>query len=164
MSRYAIALGSNLGDRLAHLQSAIDAISSWGDVEAISSLYETEPVGGPEQGAFYNAVVVVRTPLPPDQVLDACHQIEAQARRTRQVRWGPRTLDLDIVAWDGAGISSARLEIPHPRAHQRRFVLEPLVEIWPEVTLANGLDALTNLAHSDGEVERLSSIWHQPDD
>lgn len=128
--RAFVALGSNLGDRRGHLR---DAVAALGDVVAMSRVYETEPVGGPdEQGPYLNMVVEVETPLDPFALLRRCQRIEAQAMRQRTVRWGPRTLDVDIVLYDGVTIDGPDLTLPHPRFAERRFVLAPLSDIAPD--------------------------------
>ena len=149
MNRYAIALGSNLEDRMGNLGLAVDGLAEFLTVVAASGIYESEPVGGPKQGAFLNAVVLVDTVLGPEEMLVQCTRIETFGGRVREERWGPRTIDLDIVAWDGGPHRSEQLEIPHPRAHQRAFVLLPLVELWPDVLLADGRTAADALAGLD---------------
>lgn len=158
MTRYAIGLGSNQGDRLAHLQAGIRLISELGDVEAVSGLYQTDPIGGPEQGAYLNAVAVLSSPLDPAALLDGLHQIEAGRGRVREEKWGPRTLDLDIVASDVSWAEAPR--IPHPRAAEREFVLRPLVEVWAEAEVSPGLTAVRALADLDPQgVELVSQDW-----
>ncbi len=131
-----IALGANLGDRSATLASAIRALTTeyaatW---RASSSLYETSAVGGPAgQPDYLNAVVSITTPLPPHDLLDALLHIERLHGRRREVRHGPRTLDLDLLLYDDCVIADHRLQVPHPRAHLRRFVLTPLAEIAPKL-------------------------------
>ncbi len=126
-----IALGSNLGDREAYLRSAVDGLV---EVTAMSNVYETEPVGGPDdQGPFLNMVVEVTTSLDPFALLRRCQRIEAEAMRQRTVRWGPRTLDVDIIAYDDVTMTSEELMIPHPRFAERRFVLAPLSELAPQL-------------------------------
>lgn len=160
MNRYAIALGSNLGDRMGNLGSALGRLAELLTVVAKSGIYESEPVGGPEQCAFLNAVVLVDTVLEPEDTLTLCLAIEAAGGRVRGERWGPRTIDLDIVAWDGGSHSSANLEIPHPRAHERAFVLVPLVEVWPEVVLADGRTAVESIIGQDtGGIVRTDTDW-----
>lgn len=106
-----------------------------GAVVAVSSLYETEPIGGPEQGPFLNAVVVVDTDRPPRRLLEAGLGAEGEAGREQRQPWGPRTLDVDVLLYGDAEVDEAGLRIPHPRIAQRRFVLEPLVEAWPEAEI-----------------------------
>lgn len=159
MTRYAVALGSNQGDRVGQLRGAIDAMSGLGTVAAVSRLYETEPIGGPEQAPFLNAVAIVDTSLPPSELLGRLQAIEDHHGREREVRWGPRTLDLDIVAVDGGPVDQAGLQIPHPRAAERRFVLQPLVDVWPEADLGGVTAAEALRRVSDQEVDLLAHRW-----
>lgn len=125
-----VALGSNLGDRESYLRLGVAGL---GHVTAMSSVYETDPVGGPDgQGAYLNMVVEVETSLDPFALLRRCQRIEAEAMRQRVVRWGPRTLDVDIIRFGDISIDSEDLVVPHPRFAERRFVLEPLAEIAPD--------------------------------
>jgi dihydroneopterin aldolase/2-amino-4-hydroxy-6-hydroxymethyldihydropteridine diphosphokinase len=125
-----IALGSNLGDRLGFLRAGVLGLPM---VVAMSQVYETDPVGGPDdQGAYLNMVVEVETTLDPFALLRRCRQIEAESMRQRVVHWGPRTLDVDIVMYDDISITSDELTVPHPRFAERRFVLTPLAEIAPD--------------------------------
>lgn len=128
--RTFLSLGSNLGDRRAHLRQAVDMLPS---VAAVSPVYETDPLGGPEQDRFLNVVVEITTDLAPNALLGLCHRIEANAERVREQRWGPRTLDVDIIWMDGVEIDTERLTIPHPRWRQRRFVLAPLRDLAPDL-------------------------------
>lgn len=128
--RAYVALGSNLGDRESFLRLGVRGL---GHVTAMSSVYETDPVGGPEdQGAYLNMVVEVETSLDPFALLRRCQRIEAEAMRQRVVRWGPRTLDVDIIQFGDISIDSDELVVPHPRFAERRFVLEPLAELAPD--------------------------------
>ena len=125
-----VALGSNLGDREGYLRFAVGEL---GNVVALSQVYETEPVGGPDgQGAYLNMVVKVQTSLDPYAFIRRCQRIEANALRQRIVHWGPRTLDVDVLFYDEVHITSEKLTVPHPRINERRFVLTPLSEIAPE--------------------------------
>jgi 2-amino-4-hydroxy-6-hydroxymethyldihydropteridine diphosphokinase len=126
-----LALGSNLGDRLGTLQGCVQAIGGLPDTDvlAISPVYETVPVGGPAQPDYLNAVLVVRTGLPPRALLDAAHRIEADFARVRDERFGPRTLDIDIISYDGQVSTDPVITLPHPRAHERAFVLAPWHDI-----------------------------------
>jgi 2-amino-4-hydroxy-6-hydroxymethyldihydropteridine diphosphokinase len=163
VTRYAIGLGSNLGDRLGHLVAACRAIAAQVDRCDVSSLYETVPVGGPDQGPFLNAVMLVETTLEPLQALDLLQEVEQAHDRTRDARWGPRTLDLDLLATDGPTHSSERLLIPHPRAVEREFVLRPLVEIWPDAPLGEDQTAERALATVGPQgVDRLARDWIPP--
>ena len=125
-----VALGSNLGDRVGFLRFGIEQL---GSVVRQSRVYETEPVGGPDQqGAYFNMVAVVETPLDPFAFIRRCQRIEAMAGRQRVIHWGPRTLDIDLLFYDDASISTEELLVPHPRIAQRRFVLHPLPDVAPE--------------------------------
>ena len=111
------------------------ALTGLGEIEAVSALYETEPIGGSDQGSYLNAVVVLITDLTARELLDACLAIEATRGRERRERWGPRTLDLDLLLHGDSVLDEPGLTVPHPRLTQRRFVLEPLVDAWPEAAL-----------------------------
>ncbi len=138
-ARAYLALGSNLGDRLAHLQLAVDALAGSPGVRvlAISRVYETAPVGGPPQDAYLNAVVAIETDLTPHELLHRCQQIEQLAARERTERWGPRTLDVDVLLFDGTRLDTDDLTIPHPRMWERGFVLAPLRDVAPDLVDAN---------------------------
>ena len=131
MTRAFLGLGSNLGDRLATLRSAVDALP---DVVAVSSVWETEPVGGPpDQASFLNLVVELDTTSTPRQLLDVCRTLEAEAHRVRVERWGPRTLDVDVLLVGDCVVEDDDLVVPHPRMWERRFVLAPLAELAPDL-------------------------------
>lgn len=131
-----IALGANLGDPVAALRGAVTALADHRIVvTAASSLYETDPVGGPDQPRYVNAVVVGTTHQSPLEVLDVLQSIEQTWGRTREVRWGPRTLDLDLIAYEDAVMETERLILPHPRASERAFVLVPWAEADPKAHL-----------------------------
>lgn len=135
-------------------------VEDLGKVSAVSALYETAPVGGPEQGPFLNAVVMLETDLEAHQLLAALHEIEDEGGRERKARWGPRTLDLDIVATDSGTIASPDLQIPHPRAAEREFVLRPLVDVWPGAPVGDGRTAATALDTVDDQgVVLLTRNW-----
>lgn len=160
MTRTAIALGSNLGDRLANFRFAARALTELGTLVSASSVYETAPIGGPEQDPFYNAVVVLDTRLEPRELLDELHRIEAEAGRVREVRWGPRPLDLDLILYGNRRAEGGGMVVPHPRFAQRRFVLEPLVEVWPEAMTPDGSPVEPLLATvSDQDVTRRGIWW-----
>jgi 2-amino-4-hydroxy-6-hydroxymethyldihydropteridine diphosphokinase len=134
MSTAVLSIGSNLGDRLAHLQGAVDSLRSW--VRAVSPVYETAPWGPVEQDDYLNAVVIVDDPdAAPGDWLARAHAAEQGAGRTRDVRWGPRTLDVDVVAVDDVVSDDPRLTLPHPRAAQRAFVLVPWLAVDPSASL-----------------------------
>jgi 2-amino-4-hydroxy-6-hydroxymethyldihydropteridine diphosphokinase len=132
-----ISLGSNLGDRFQYLQNALDALNlvTGIHVHSVSPVFETDPVGRPEQGQYLNAVAVVKTILSPEQFLEATQQIELAQNRERNERWGPRTLDIDLLAMDNEVRSTPELELPHPRAHERAFVLLPWSYLDPDFVI-----------------------------
>lgn len=148
-----LALGSNLGDRAAHLRRAITLIGRLEATRIIarSSVYASEPWGDSAQPEYYNAVVAITTPLTPNGLLEALQRIETQLGRLRDPnrRYGPRTLDLDILAIDGVQCANETLTLPHPHAHTRRFVIEPLAEIAPDHPLV----AMAQL--QDAEIKKL---------
>ena len=125
-----MALGSNLGDRMAYLRGAVDGFD---DVDGVSDVYETKPVGGPEQGAYLNMVVRLRTSAGAQELLAQCRASELEAGRVRVVRWGPRTLDADLLWIDGEQVDTPDLIVPHPRMHERDFVLVPLADVGPDL-------------------------------
>ncbi|WP_053617051.1 2-amino-4-hydroxy-6-hydroxymethyldihydropteridine diphosphokinase [Nocardiopsis sp. NRRL B-16309] len=136
MTRAVLALGSNLGDRRATLQGAVDTLLA-GEPSpvAVSPVYETAPVGGPEQGAYLNAVLVVDTGEGPLELLRRAQAAERDFDRVREVRWGPRTLDVDVIAFGDVRSDDPELTLPHPRAHLRAFVLRPWLDADPEAVL-----------------------------
>ena len=136
-SDVVLSLGSNMGDRLATLQGAVDALAQHPDVEiaAVSSVFETDPVGGPEQDDYLNAIAIGRTRLLPRDLLDVTQAIEHAWNRMRDIRWGPRTLDIDIIELGGLESQDPDLVLPHPRAHERAFVLVPWLEADPDADL-----------------------------
>ncbi len=163
MTRYAIGLGSNMGDRLAFLRAGVHGLKELGDVGDVSGLYETAPIGGPEQDPYLNAVALVGSDLGPRQLLAELNRIEAEQKRERRERWGARTLDLDIIAIDEPWVDTPDLQIPHPRASEREFVLRPLVEVWPEAFVSDDLPAQAALDASDDQgVDRLARVWIEP--
>ncbi|MHC4224840.1 MAG: 2-amino-4-hydroxy-6-hydroxymethyldihydropteridine diphosphokinase [Planctomycetota bacterium] len=132
MTRAALGLGSNLGDRRAHIEGALRTLEGRVKVVAVSRLTETEPEGGPEQGPYLNGAAVVETELGARGLLDLARELEDDAGRVRSVRWGPRTLDVDLLLFGDAIIDEPGLMVPHPRMGERLFVLEPLAEIAPD--------------------------------
>jgi 2-amino-4-hydroxy-6-hydroxymethyldihydropteridine diphosphokinase len=137
MTAVVLALGSNLGDRQDVLQGAVDAIVGLPGVRvtAVSPVYETVPVGGPAQPDYLNAVLIAATGLAPDELLAAAHAIEHEYGRVRAERFGPRTLDIDIISYAAEVSTDPVLTLPHPRAHERAFVLAPWHDIDPEASL-----------------------------
>jgi 2-amino-4-hydroxy-6-hydroxymethyldihydropteridine diphosphokinase len=147
--RAFIGLGSNLGDRRAHLRAAVEQLEAAGDVVAVSPLYETAPVGGPAgQDDYLNVVVELRTADTPRALLERGRALEAAAQRVRAERWGPRTLDADVLWVDGEEVDEADLTVPHPRLWERRFVLAPLADLAPDLVTPAQVEA------SGGEVVR----------
>ncbi|MEW2251982.1 2-amino-4-hydroxy-6-hydroxymethyldihydropteridine diphosphokinase [Streptomyces sp. NPDC058733] len=167
--RAVIALGANLGNRLETLQGAIDALEDTPGVrvKAVSPVYETEPWGVDpgSQPSYFNAVVLVKTTLPPSSLLERAHAVEEAFHRVRDERWGPRTLDVDIVAYAGVVSDDPQLTLPHPRAHERAFVLAPWYDVEPEAELpgrgaiAGLLDAVTR----EGVAPRKDLELHLPE-
>jgi 2-amino-4-hydroxy-6-hydroxymethyldihydropteridine diphosphokinase len=143
--RAFLGLGSNLGDRWAHLRRAVDQLRAGGraPVTAVSRVYETEPMGGPDgQGAYLNLVVelALAPGTDPYALLEECRRLEAAAGRVRAARWGPRTLDADLLWIDGVAMDDPELTVPHARWRERRFVLAPLAELAPDLVDAADLD------------------------
>lgn len=131
MVEVALGLGSNLADRTAFLRKAVHLLSKTGqiDIRAVSSIWKTAPWGITDQPEFLNACALIETSLRPDDLLEICAAIEADSGRTRDLRWGPRTIDMDILFYGNMAVKTDRLIIPHPRLLERSFVLAPLEEI-----------------------------------
>jgi 2-amino-4-hydroxy-6-hydroxymethyldihydropteridine diphosphokinase len=145
--RAVLSLGSNLGNSAEILSSAAEALNEVSEVIALSSFYQTRPVGGPPQPDFINAVIIIETNLEPEELLLVAQAIEGAHGRERNentVKWGPRFLDIDLIKCDELLINSPDLTIPHPRAHEREFVLRPWNEIDPTATLP-GFGAISRL-------------------
>jgi 2-amino-4-hydroxy-6-hydroxymethyldihydropteridine diphosphokinase len=148
--RAVLSLGSNLGNSAEILSSAAEALNEVSEVIALSSFYQTRPVGGPPQPDFINAVIIIETNLEPEELLLVAQAIEGAHGRQRNentVRWGPRFLDIDLIKCDEMLVNSPDLTIPHPRAHEREFVLRPWNEIDPAATLP-GFGAISRLLES----------------
>lgn len=143
-----LGLGSNVGDRLAHLQAGVDHLHAERRVrvDAVSSVYETAPVGGPDQDPFLNLAVRVATTASPRGLLRACHRAEWTRGRIRAERWGPRTLDIDVLLYDDRTLATRRLVVPHPRLAERPFALIPLIEVAPGMRLPDGRSLVRLLA------------------
>jgi len=143
-------MGSNLGDREAFLREAVGSLAS---VVAVSPVYETDPVGGPGgQGAYLNIVVEIDTDLSPRALLGVCHRLESAAGRVRQERWGPRTLDVDILWHELGPVVEPDLEVPHPRMTERRFVMAPLADLAPDLVAADWND------QAEGRVRQVGAL------
>lgn len=163
-----VALGSNLGDRRANVRAGVHGLMSSDEVEitAVSQLYETAPVGGPDdQGAYLNAAVRATTTLDAAELLALLHRIEAGRERRREVRWGPRTLDLDLLVHGELVSDDPALEVPHPRQHERRFVMVPVCDVAPDLvhprlgrTMA---DLLADLPVEPGDLRAIDDVWYR---
>jgi 2-amino-4-hydroxy-6-hydroxymethyldihydropteridine diphosphokinase len=158
-----LGLGSNVGDRKAHLRAAVRMLGERGvEVEAVSSAYETEPVGEVlDQPDFLNAAVKIRTELEPETLLDLCKEIEAERGRAHDApRHSPRPLDVDLLLLGDLELSTERLTLPHPEVTSRRFVLAPLLELDPALTLPGGarLSAALSLLGAGQAVQRVGSL------
>jgi len=155
------ALGSNLGDRLAHLQAGVDALTASPQIRAtaVSAVYETSPVGGPDQPDYLNAVLIAVSALPARALLEWSQAAERARGRMRTVRWGPRTLDVDIIACDAETSDDPALTLPHPRAHERAFVLVPWLDADPRAELP-GFGPVADLAArvAGGNVRRRDDL------
>ncbi len=151
--RAFLGLGSNLGDRRATLRRAVAQLEATGDVTAVSPLYETAPVGGPEdQGPYLNLVVELSTTDDPRQLLERCQALEKAAHRVRTVRFGPRTLDADVLLVGDLVVDEPDLVVPHPRMWERRFVVQPLSDLAP------GLVSAERHIASGGAVARVGNL------
>jgi len=161
-TRVTIAIGSNLGQRLENLQGGLDAL--FDALVAVSPVYQTAPVGGPQQPDYLNAVLIATTTLPAHAVLERCHGVEAVFGRVREETWGPRTLDLDIIAYGDVVSDDPELTLPHPRAHERAFVLGPWNDIDPDAEIP-GWGQVSDLLAKVGsaDIQRLDdAVLHQP--
>ena len=159
-----IGLGANLGQRERTLREAVRRIAQLGEITAVSSLYETEPVGFREQPSFLNAVVALETALDPAELMRELLAIEQAMGRQRTFRNAPRTLDLDVLLVDGIVVEAPGLTLPHPRMHERAFVLVPLAEIAPElvhpVQRQTVSELLDELPDASGVRRSGGSDWH----
>jgi 2-amino-4-hydroxy-6-hydroxymethyldihydropteridine diphosphokinase len=140
-----LSLGSNLGDRLVYLREALNSLERHPHIviDAVSSVYETDPVGMTEQPAFLNIVIRVKTSLEPYTLLHMCQEIENQFQREREIRWGPRTLDIDLLIYDDLTLATEELTLPHPRMQEREFVQIPLRDLQTgEIGVSQGVRPL----------------------
>ena len=163
-----IALGSNLGDRLENLRAGIEELGSLDglDIDDVSKLYETAPVGGPDQqGPYLNAALRATTTIGAAELLAQLHRIEALRERERTIHWGPRTLDLDLLIYGDLVSDDPALEVPHPRQHQRRFVLVPVCDVAPRLVhpvLGRTMrDLLADLPVEPGDLTPIGDDWHE---
>jgi len=164
--RTVIAMGSNLGDRLDYLQGGLDGLFDTPRIKflAVSPVYQTAPVGGPEQPDYLNAVVIAETSMPAQAVLERCLSLEDAFGRTRDERWGPRTLDLDLIIYGDEVSNGPGLTLPHPRAHERAFVLAPWHDADPQAQLPGYgpvADLLAALG-TDGIARLEGAVLHSP--
>jgi 2-amino-4-hydroxy-6-hydroxymethyldihydropteridine diphosphokinase len=168
MTAAALALGANLGEPRAALGAAVARLAAHPDVQvdAVSSLWRTAALGGPEQPDYLNAVVLIETSLTARALLTLAHEMEDAAGRVREVRWGPRTLDVDVLCVGAERSDDPELTLPHPRAHERRFVLAPWAEVDPACVLAAADGSARTVAEwaasvADQQVERVEegSWW-----
>ena len=158
-----IGFGSNIGDRLAHIQNAIHALAETEGItlQKISSVYQTDPVGYETQAQFLNGVAAIQTDLPPLSLLRSLKDIEASVGRQHRIRWGPREIDLDILMYGDLCLHTEKLVIPHPEMHLRRFVLVPLVEIAPALVhpvLKETVQTLLERLDDDKSVSESGSV------
>jgi 2-amino-4-hydroxy-6-hydroxymethyldihydropteridine diphosphokinase len=153
--RAFLGLGSNLGDRVRYLRDAVATLRDVGLV-AVSPVYETDPVGGPPgQDSYLNLVVELRTDRSPHELLGVCHRLETAAERVRDERWGPRTLDVDVLWIDGITVDEPDLVVPHPRMWERRFVVAPLHDLAPDIAGDEALEAAEGLVQRRGRLDDL---------
>jgi 2-amino-4-hydroxy-6-hydroxymethyldihydropteridine diphosphokinase len=144
--RVLLGLGSNLGDRVGYLAGAVASLEASGELIAVSRVFETDPVGGPDdQGPYLNMVVALRSADRPEVLLGRIRALEAAAGRVRIVRWGPRTLDVDLLWIDGETVATDELEVPHPRVFERPFVLAPLADVAPDLVPDDWADRFDHL-------------------
>lgn len=163
MAHAYLSLGTNLGDRLGHLREAARLLHQRGvRLLRASSVYETAAVGMTDQPPFLNAVLEVETDLSPSELLEVAHSVERTLGRQRSVRWGPRTLDIDILLYDNRKIDLPDLQVPHPRMHQRRFVLLPLLELQPDAVIPGAGPAAECLRQIDPQSQPASRVGPFP--
>lgn len=159
MHKVYLAFGSNLGNRGWNIQIAVEHLERWGvKILRMSRLYETEPVGVKDQPTFYNAAAIGETALTPEEVLMAIQAIERSLKRERKEKWGPRTIDIDILMYDDLVLDMTGLVVPHPHMTERKFVLAPLVEIAENVmhpVLQKTMDQLLQECTDTAEVKYL---------
>lgn len=162
MTRAAIGFGSNLGNRRSYLTSALKTLARRVRLVSVSSLYESAPVGPVEQGPFLNAVAVFDVRGGPEALFRELVAAEELAGRMRTERWGPRTLDLDLLLFGDQQIDTPDLHVPHPELPNRRFVIDPLVEAWPEATLPDGSPVRWLQAAVEGQAVERVGRWVSP--
>ncbi len=148
MNQAFISLGSNIGDRFEFLKEALKTLESSYPIEVVnvSSIYETDPIGYADQDLFLNMAAQLKTELSANELLEACLETEKELGRKREIHWGPRTIDLDILLFNDENIISERLVIPHPRMFERSFVIIPLLEISPDAVITSLNKPLSKVA------------------
>lgn len=161
MSIAYLSVGSNMGDRGANLRFALKSLAERDGIQPLrgSAIYETSPWGPVAQENFLNACIELETSLSPDELLTVCQDIEHAAARSREVHWGPRTLDIDILLYDEITIETPRLTIPHPRMKERMFVLVPLMELEEAVPVLGSLSDLLEALPPQGLIARTEEKW-----
>lgn len=139
MARAYLSLGSNMGDKKAYLEESVELLNAYSEIRVTgkSSFYETDPVGYLDQDVFINIGLEIETLFGPEALLEACQSVENKLHRKRVIRWGPRTVDIDIIFYDDIKIKNDNLEIPHPRAFERAFVMVPIYEINKDLVISN---------------------------
>lgn len=149
---YVLSVGTNIGDRKKNIQNAVDALNLIPNtkVSVVSDIYETEPVGYVKQDDFYNAVLKVQSDLEPNEMLGVCLGIEAGLGRERKIHWGPRIIDIDLIFAENVKIESQNLTLPHPRCFERRFVLEPCLDLFKD-GIVYGTDIKPFIEKIDGQ-------------
>lgn len=159
-----IGLGSNVGNRDENLRQAVEMLNQEDGIEPtrVSSIYETTPVGYLNQRDFLNAVVEIETSLSPPELLAATKKIEEKQKRVREVHWGPRTIDLDILLYDDVELTEPHLNLPHPEVSKRAFVLVPLAELAPDKRLPGG-ESVRELLANLGEIEGVKPFKKETD-
>jgi 2-amino-4-hydroxy-6-hydroxymethyldihydropteridine diphosphokinase len=161
--KYIISVGTNMGDRKKNIENAVEALNNipYTDVIEVSSIYQTEPVDYVRQDDFYNAIFVVKTKFNPNEMLGICLGIESGFGRVRGIKCGPRILDLDVIFAENLEIDEPNLIVPHPRYSQRRFILEPLLEIFPSGEVF-GINFKQYIADIDGQyIKKIDKINHE---
>ncbi len=161
MSIAYLSVGSNMGDRGANLRFALKSLAERDGIQPLrgSAIYETSPWGPVAQENFLNACIELETSLSPDELLSVCQDIEHAAARSREIHWGPRTLDIDILLYDDITIETPRLTIPHPRMKERMFVLVPLMELEEAVPVLGSLSDLLEALPPQGLIARTDEKW-----
>lgn len=157
-----LSIGSNMGNRLETFQSAIQLLDSEQEISVLdsSSIYETDPVGYTNQACFLNAVLKISTSFKPEELLQVCLRIEAELGRKREIHWGPRTLDLDILLYNQENIETESLIVPHPRMFERAFVMIPLMELEDQIQLPYSTTSLEDILSQISDKEGVR-MWKQ---